>query len=395
MHGIDASSLRHPCLAGTRRVLVKVGSAVLADRGILDLTVIDHLAGELAALHDRGLDVILVSSGAVAAGRGRVARAMEGAELYDLPGRQAASAVGQGRLVHHYDEALGRRGKLTAQLLLTRDGLKIRSRFLNARNTLERLLEWKAIPIINENDPVSVKELEFGDNDTLAGLALGLIGADLFINLTSAGGVFDKNPELHTDAHCLPVIEHIQDLDLERICEGKTSVGSGGMYSKLLAACRAAQLGVPTLILSGRGRFSFLEALADPSQGTLILPDDKTVSRKKFWLAYHDDPSGDLWIDKGAARALTERNTSLLPAGITRVEGEFERGSLVRIRDLDGATLGVGLSNYDSGDMGRIMGRKTSEIEALLGHAPYSSAVHRDNLLLDAAVKDPDRDPQA
>ncbi len=396
MHGIDSASLRHPCLSGLRRVLVKVGSAVLADnRGILNLDVVDRLAGELAGLHDQGLDVVLVSSGAVAAGRGRVAETVDGAVLYDLPGRQAASAVGQGRLVHHYDEALARRGKLAAQILLTRDGLSLRSRFLNARNTLERLLEWRAIPIINENDTVSVKELEFGDNDTLASLTLGLIGADLFVNLTSAGGVFDKNPDLHPDARLLPLIESIRDLDLESICAGKTSVGTGGMYSKLLAACRAAQLGVPTLILSGRDDFSIFKALADPGRGTLVLPEGKTVSRKKFWLAYHDDPAGDLWIDAGAARALTERGKSLLPAGIRKVEGEFEQGSLVRLRDADGATLGVGLANYDSNDLARIMGRKTSEIEALLGHAPYSSAVHRDNLLLDAAVKEPGRDPGA
>lgn len=390
MHGIDSASLRHPCLSGMRRVLVKVGSAVLADKGLLNLNVVDHLAGELAALHDKGLDVVLVSSGAVAAGRGRVSQAAPGAELYDLPGRQAASAVGQGRLMHHYDEALSRRGKLSAQILLTRDGLSIRNRFLNARNTLERLLEWRVIPIINENDTVSVKELEFGDNDTLASLALGLMEADLFVNLTSAGGVFEQNPDLHPEARCLPVIERIQDMDLERICEGKTSVGSGGMYSKLLAACRAAQLGLPTLILSGRGPFSILGALTDPCQGTLVLPENKPVSRKKFWLAYHEDPVGELWVDPGAARALTERGKSLLPAGIDRVEGEFEQGALVRIRAAGGATLGVGLSNYDSHDLTRIMGRKTSEIEALLGHAPYSSAVHRDNLLLDAAVKAPE-----
>ncbi|MGE4553950.1 MAG: glutamate 5-kinase, partial [Desulfovibrionaceae bacterium] len=266
---VDASTLR---LTEARRVVVKVGSAVLTGPDGLNLAIIDHLAGELAALHDAGRDVVLVSSGAVAAGRRRVAgslaEGLNSPELHDLPGRQAASAVGQGRLMHAYDEALGRRGKVIAQVLLTRDGLRLRKRFLNARNTLQRLLDWRVIPIINENDTVAVEEI-FGDNDTLASMALGLVGADLFVNLTSAAGVFDKNPDCHPDARRLAVIDDIHALDLANLCDGKSSVGSGGMHSKLLAAQRAAQLGVPTLILSGRGDFSLTRALDDPSLGTL------------------------------------------------------------------------------------------------------------------------------
>ena len=179
--------------------------------------------------------------------------------------------------MHDYDEAFSRHGKVTAQVLLTRSGLKIRERFLNARNTMERLLEWGVIPIVNENDTVSIRELEFGDNDTLGAMCLGLIGADLFINLTSANGVFDKNPENHPDAKSIPIIDNIGALDIEAMCDGKTTVGTGGMYSKLRAARRAAQLGVPTLIVSGKGDFDIVRAVEGAECGTLILPEKHTV----------------------------------------------------------------------------------------------------------------------
>ncbi|MGE4554187.1 MAG: glutamate 5-kinase, partial [Desulfovibrionaceae bacterium] len=248
-------------------------------------------------------------------------------------------------------------------------------------------LDWRVIPIINENDTVAVEEI-FGDNDTLASMALGLVGADLFVNLTSAAGVFDKNPDCHPDARRLAVIDDIHALDLANLCDGKTSVGSGGMHSKLLAAQRAAQLGVPTLILSGRGDFSLTRALDDPSLGTLVPPDSHAVSSKKYWLAYHDDPSGEVVVDDGAARALARANKSLLPAGVREVRGAFEPGALVRIRHLDGRTLGVGVSNYGSDEFSRILGRRSDEIETILGHPPFAVAIHRDNLLMDAAIKE-------
>jgi glutamate 5-kinase len=288
--------------------------------------------------------------------------------------------------MHDYDEAFGWFGKATAQILLTRDGLRDRKRFLNARNTLEQLLAWDVIPIINENDTVSVKELQFGDNDTLGAMAVGLIGADLYINLTSADGVFDKNPDKNPDAACMPLIENIAALDIDAMCDGKTASGSGGMYSKLRAARRAAQLGVPTLIVSGKNRFSLEHALDDNGPGTLVLPEDHTVSSKKFWMAYHDEPAGTITVDNGAARALTAKGKSLLPAGITTVKGCFEPGALVRICTQDDTTIGVGLTNYSSDDLNSIKGLRTSQIEALIGPVHYKEAVHRDNLLPDAAI---------
>lgn len=379
---------RENLLKNVRRVVVKVGSAVLTSGDGLDPAAIERLAAQLAALSDRGLDVVLVSSGAVAAGRQRICERLKQCRksYNDMASRQAASAIGQGRLMHDYDEAFARHGKATAQVLLTRSGLKLRGRFLNARNTMERLLEWGVIPIINENDTVSTRELEFGDNDTLGAMCLGLIGADLFVNLTSADGVYDKNPENHPEAKAIPVIDNIGCLDIEAMCDGKTNVGTGGMYSKLRAARRAAQLGVPTLIVSGKGKFDLLAALEGGVHGTLVLPECKTVSSKKFWLAYHDDPSGAIIVDKGAANALLTQGTSLLPIGISDVEGCFERGSLVFIKTLDGDELGVGLTNFSSNELERIKGKRTNELAGIIGPTSFDEAVHRDNMLLDAAI---------
>lgn len=377
----DARAERGRVIALAKRVVVKIGSAVLTDDAGLNLKSVKCLADQMSALHDKGIDLVLVSSGAVAAGRKLI-----GADLSALPAKQAASSIGQSRLMHAYDEAFGRHGKITAQVLLSRDDVRGRSRFLNAVNTLRTLIGWRAIPIINENDAVAVQELEFGDNDTLAALVLSLVEADLFVNLTSAGGVFDKNPDLTRDAVCLECIEDIACLDLENLCSGKSAVGSGGMYSKLLAARRAAQLGIPTLILPGREAFALEKAFAGEPIGTWISPEKKKIPSRKFWLAYNDKPAGEIRVDAGAANALIARGKSLLPAGITDVSGNFGAGALVTIAGPDGARIGVGLSNYKAADLKKIMGRKSSQIAEILGDCPYPDAVHRDNLLLHAAV---------
>ncbi len=378
---MDWREERAAALAAARRVVVKVGSAVLAGPEGLDSEVIDDLAAQIAGLHGRGLDVVLVSSGAVAAGRRVV-----GVATRDLPSRQAASAVGQSRLMHAWDQAFGSRGIVTAQVLLTHDGLEMRDRFLNALNTFRTLLSWRAVPVVNENDTVAVQELVFGDNDTLASLVLNVVEADLLVSLTSARGVFDCNPAEHPGAEPLSCIEDIAGLDVEGVCSGKTADGSGGMYAKLLAARRAAQLGVPTLILAGREPQAMARAFAGEDLGTWVRPGARKISRRKFWMAYNNKPAGTVVVDAGAARALRERGKSLLPAGIRAVEGEFEPGSLVRIVDEAGAAVGVGLTNYGAGDLAKIMGKHSSQIEGVLGQCAYPEAVHRDDLLLDAAI---------
>jgi len=380
---MDWKQERERVLNGAKRVVVKVGSAVLTTGLGVDLAVVRSLAGQLAQLHDRGTEVVLVSSGAVAAGR-NVLRSC--CEIKGMPDKQAASAVGQSRLMHFYNEAFEEHGKLSAQILLTKDDLKSRHRFLNARNTFASLLQWRAIPIVNENDTVAVQELEFGDNDSLASLLINVVEADLYINLTSASGVYADNPDTTENARVLDVIEDVHALNLDAMCGGKTSVGTGGMYSKLLAARRAAQLGVPTLILSGREPDAIVRAFSGEMLGTWVCAEAKAVSRRKFWMAYNADPAGVLVVDDGAVRALSQGHKSLLPAGVVRVDGNFQRGALVRVTTLAGVVVGVGLCNYTAADLRRVLGMKSAELKAVLGDNQYPEAIHRDNLLMDAVV---------
>ena len=339
--------------------------------------------------------VVLVSSGAVAAGRAALAAHGQHVDTAGLAARQAAAAVGQGQLVRAWDKAFYAHGVPTAQVLLTRDDLRARQRFLNASNTFAELLHWGVLPVVNENDTVSVSELKFGDNDCLSSLLANLTGADLCINLTSSPGVLAANPEHNPQA---PVLDHIDDvaaLDLAQLCGGKTSVGTGGMYSKLLGARRAAQIGVPTYILPGREPQVILRALAAAGVcttpagygpldgGTWVQAGQQPIPRRKFWLAYQSDPAGSVQVDAGAAKALRQQGGSLLPGGVHGVEGAFQQGALVRVLH-QGRSLGVGLSNYSAAELKKIMGLKRHEVAAILGDAHYPEVIHRDNFLLDA-----------
>jgi glutamate 5-kinase len=384
-HGCESSwrERRDEILEQARTIVIKVGSAVLTTNGELDLRVLNNLADQIAALHDQGREIILVSSGAVSAGRKYLRIGAEGSAL---PEKQASAAVGQSRLMHNYDEAFERFHKTTAQILVTRDDLCSRHRFLNTRNTFSTLLANRVVPIVNENDTVVVQELNFGDNDFLASLILNLVQADLFINLTTADGVFAGNPDSDPDAVKYECIDSIRQMDLESMCRGKTLSGAGGMYSKLLAARRADQIGVPTLIVSGNTRFVLEKIFSGQDLGTWIMPGQRFVSQRKFWLAYNLAPEGRLLLDDGAKEAVLFKGKSLLPAGIREVRGSFGAGALVELLGSDGKRIGAGLSNYSSSDLERIAGRKTAEIPQILGDwAEDEEAVHRDNLLLDVA----------
>ena len=376
---------RDATLRDARCVVVKVGTAVLSNGRDLNLDVLDNLVEQLSVLSGQGRRVVLVSSGAVGAGRTALRKLPGAPEAVGLSGKQAAAAVGQGRLMHLYDNAFSRRGLLTAQVLLTRDDLKSRTRFLNIRNTFSELLSWGVIPVVNENATVSVNELKFSDNDNLSSLLVNPLEADLFVNLTSIGGVLDANPLENPEARIMPCIEDIRALNLDALCGGKSAEGTGGMYSKLLSAHRVAQLGVPTAILPGREADVITRLFAGETLGTWVRPERRTVSRRKYWLAYQADPQGTLVLDAGAADAVRHHGKSLLPGGITDVQGGFEAGALVRLV-FGHETVGVGLSNYNAADLLRIKGLKRHEVAAILGDAHYPEVVHRDNLLLDAAL---------
>jgi glutamate 5-kinase len=380
----DWREQRRRILEKAKRVIIKVGSAVLTTEKGLDPRVVNRLADQIAGLHDRGLEIVLVTSGAVAAGR-----CVLGPEWAAgcMVHKQAASAVGQSRLMHSYDEAFAHYEKITAQVLLTKDDLRSRERFLNARNTMCRLLDWKVIPIVNENDTVAVQELlKFGDNDALSTMVANLVGAELIVNLTSADGVFDDNPQENPEAALVPCIENIAELNLQSMCRGKTGAGTGGMLSKLMAARRAARIGVPTLIVSGRQKHVLERVFDLEDLGTWVAPTPKMLSGRKFWLAYHLDPAGTIMVDDGAARALTGKGKSLLAAGIVGVDGNFGMGALVRIVRLDGGTVGVGLTNFKAAELRKIQGLSSPEIETILGPCPHQEVVHRDNMVLDSSL---------
>lgn len=377
---------REKTLKTAHTLVVKVGSAVLTTADGLHLSVLYNLVEQLARLSRQGRRVCLVSSGAVAAGR--TALPDRGRSVVGLSGKQALAAIGQGCLMREYEHAFASQGLLCAQVLLTRDDLRSRTRFLNARNTFMNLLDWGVVPIVNENDTVAVQELKFGDNDQLASLLLNLVEGDLYINLTSADGVLAVNPEKAVPGAVVPCLDSIEDiasLDIESLCGAKTSVGTGGMRSKLIAARRASQLGVPTLILPGRRPDILDRAFAGEHVGTWVCPAEQAVSRRKYWMAYQSEPQGTVVVDEGAARALEEKGGSLLPGGVTAVEGSFEPGALVRVVCGE-HHIGVGLTNYSSEELERIKGLRRVEVAAVLGDAHYPEVIHRDNLLINAAV---------
>lgn len=384
----DWTKERSRTLAEAKCLVVKIGSAVLTGSNGLKTEVLDSLAAQLARVtrtgrHPRKL--LVVSSAAVAAGRAALGSHGVLADTAGLAARQGAAAVGQGRLMRCWDDAFHRQDMLTAQVLLTQDDFRVQQRLLNARNTFTEIFSWGAVPIVNENDTVSTEGLKFGDNDALASLLVTLVGADLLINLTSSPGVFSEPPREGVTPRILSCIEDVASLNLDIMCGGKTNVGTGGMYSKLLSARRAAQRGIPTFILPGREENILLRGFAGEDVGTWVCPQPRAIPSRKFWMAYKTAPVGRLVIDDGAAEALQKRGKSLLPGGILEVEGSFDKGDLIRIVH-QGRSLGVGVSNYTSEDIVRIKGLKRFEVAAILGNAHYPEVVHRDNMLLDAAI---------
>ncbi len=372
--------MRRELLQQVRRVVVKVGSRVLTvEGGGLDHGAITRLCDEMAGLRKQGIEVILVSSGAVAAGRD----ALRSADTtLTIPQKQAAAAVGQPLLMQAYQQACTRHGLVTAQILLTAEDLANRNRFLNARTTLEALLTAGALPVINENDSVAVAEIKFGDNDNLSALVTSLAEADLLLILTDIEGLYSANPTSDPDAQLIPLVRSITR-EIERMAGGSASnVGTGGMATKVTAAKKAARFGVPTILAPGKQPGVITAAVSGQEIGTLFLPAKDGLNRRKHWIAYTLRPAGKILVDAGAQKALVAKGTSLLPSGITGVEGRFERGRCVRICGPDGAEIARGLSDYSNSEIQLIAGHKSAEIEQLLGYRYGDDVVHRDNLVL-------------
>ncbi len=372
--------MRKELLKAVKRVVIKIGSRVLTDSdGALDMAVIGRICEEIASLRQRGLEIIVVSSGAIAAGRSELG-------LTDkprtIPHKQAAAAVGQTRLMQAYERSLAPSKLKVAQVLLTSEDLGSRQRFLNARATLDALLGFGIIPIINENDTVVVDEIKFGDNDNLSALVTNVAEAHLLLILTDIEGFYSADPHTHPDATLIPLIKGITR-EVERAAGGSGSaVGTGGMATKVAAAKKAGKNGVATIMVSGKLSGIITAALQGDEVGTMFLPSETGLNRRKHWIAYTLKPSGKIFVDDGARTALLKKGKSLLPSGIIRVEGRFERGACVRLCGLDGAEFARGLSDYSSGESTRLLGCKSSEIEGLLGYHYGDVIIHRDNLVL-------------
>jgi len=368
-------------LANVRRVLVKVGSAVLTGEDGLDLNIIEQLVGDIAALRERGCQVVLVSSGAIASGKHRMG--IEG-KLKSIPQKQAAAAIGQGRLMRVYSNAFGKHGLFVGQVLLTTSDITDRKRFLNIRNTLFTLMDWGVITIINENDTVAVDEIKFGDNDHLAAMVANIVEAHLVINLTSTEGLYDRNPTDSRKAKLIPLVTEITPEIEGAATEEATPVGMGGMKSKVQAAKKVIASGIPYIIAPGR-RVGVLQEIMDGKEtGTLFLPPAEHLNSRKYWIAFTLRSRGRILIDDGAKEALVQDGKSLLPSGVTQVEGDFALGDPVTCVDAAGNAIAKGLVNYSADEIRKIMGLKSSRIEQVLGYKDYDEVIHRDNLAVTA-----------
>jgi glutamate 5-kinase len=360
-----------------KKVIVKIGSAVLTGENGLNLVVIEQLVKEIAKLKSRGCQIIIVTSGAIASGKHRIGIACP---LKSIPQKQAAAAIGQGRLMRVYANAFGKYGIYVAQILLTMSDLTDRKRYLNIRNTLGTLVEWGVIPIINENDSVAVEEIKFGDNDHLAAMMANLIETHLVINLTSTKGLYDRNPSTSKNARLIPLVTEFTEEIEGAATDDTTSVGLGGMKSKVMAAKKVTACGIPYIIAPGKEK-GVLEAIfAGEEKGTLFLPAGKHMKSRKYWIAFTARPRGRLFLDEGAKKAIVEEGKSLLPSGIVGVEGDFGPGDAVSCVDFEKTPLATGLVNYSASEITRIMGLKTSEVEQVLGYKDYDEVIHRDNM---------------
>ena len=366
-------------LGRAKRWVIKIGSALITNEGKgLDTGAIQRWAEQMAELRSTGKELLLVSSGAVAEGMSRIGMTQRPHALYEL---QAVAALGQMGLIQHFESCFKQHDIHTAQVLLTHDDLSDRKRYLNARSTLNTLMRIGAIPIINENDTVATEEFRFGDNDTLAALVANLVEADALIILTDQQGLYNKDPRQNPDAELISEANATDSVIMSMAGSGG-ALGRGGMRTKITAAQRAARSGAATLIASGRAENVLLEIAKGTELGTLLSPKTEKLAARKQWLAGHLIVRGSLQLDAGASKALSDSGVSLLAVGVTRVNGNFNRGDIVSCLSPAGEEVARGLVNYSADEARKIMGRASNEIENVLGYVDEPELIHRDNLVL-------------
>ena len=359
------------------RVVIKIGSGVLTLNHGLNTEIIEIITRHVCTLWKKNTQVILISSGAIASG---VKKIGFDSRPDGIPARQAAAAVGQAGLMLAYDKAFSRYDRKVAQILLTRDDLSHRRRYLNARNTINTLLEWGIVPIINENDTVVIEEIKLGDNDNLAAMITLLMDADILINLTDIDGLYDKDPRKHSDARLISRVTAITHAMEEAACGIPGNLGTGGMLSKLKAAKKLSRAGIPMIIAGGKHEETLPDLFAGKSRGTYFIPGTRRLNSKKCWIAFNLNPVGSITIDNGAVTAIRDRGKSILPIGVTHVSGEFKMGAPIEVKSQDGLTVARGLVNYSSGDIRTIMGLNSHKIKDVLGSHPFADVIHRNNL---------------
>ncbi|HME43219.1 MAG TPA: glutamate 5-kinase [Syntrophorhabdales bacterium] len=370
----------HSALLDVKRVILKIGTSVLLDsENKVSTGKVESFARQIKAIKDMAVDVIVVSSGAIACGMEAVGLTKKPKEMAK---KQALASVGQGQLMRIYMDAFAHAGLRVSQVLLTHEDTKSRSRCLNLLNTLDTLLAMGVVPIINENDTLSFQEIMFGDNDNLSALIAQITNADLLLLLSDVDGLFDRDPNRFPEARLIRTVRKI-DENTEKLANGTRSEKSvGGMKSKIEAAKKAGHYGIPTRLVRGDVKDVVLRVLSGEEIGTLFLAKKKRLPRKKCWIAFAFKAKGRLWVDEGAERAITSRGGSLLPSGITRVEGDFARGECVEISNKSGKTVGRGIANYSSSDVTQIKGSKSVEIEKKLGYKYTEEVIHRDNMVV-------------
>jgi glutamate 5-kinase len=372
--------VRQEVVTQARTVVVKVGTNVLAAAdGRLDPARLQALADQIERIRKTGRQVALVSSGAIGAGLGRLGLSTRPADLRQL---QACAAIGQSFLMRAYQECLDRHGAHTAQILLTAGDFDSRARYLNVRNTILMLFEWGVLPIINENDTVSVAEIKFGDNDHLAAMVTNLLQAPLLILLTIVDGLYPIDPQTDASAAKIDTVPLIDGAVMELAGSSKSSLGTGGMRSKLRAARLATAAGESVIMANGTVPGILDAIFAGEPVGTLFLPHGVSVPAWKRWVGYTARPKGRLVVDAGAFAAVKEKGRSLLPIGVVQVLGHFNKGDVVALCDSAGHEFARGLTNYPAADAQRIAGLRSEQIAETLGSAPYAEIVHRDNLVV-------------
>ena len=367
-------------LRRVRRVVIKIGSQILSSPEGIEESRLRALVRELAALHDQKKEIVVVSSGAVAAGMTRLGRKER---PKSIPEKQALAAVGQIKLMALYERHFSKFDKSVAQVLLTHADLANRQRYINAKHTFQTLLELSIVPIVNENDTVAVEEMKFGDNDHLSALVATLLGADLLVILSDVEGVYDRDPRVFNDARLIPLIDDIKKAKGAINGMSQSALGTGGIATKVTAGEEAAAAGIPTIISSGLGARAVERVFAIEEQvGTLILPEQNRLTHRKHWIAYTLKPAGDVVVDAGAHEALVQKGRSLLPSGLKEVRGAFGVGECVRCLDSQGREFARGLVNYSAHELNQIKGLHTSKIEKVLGYKAYDEIIHRDDLVV-------------